>query len=203
MKRKLLTLIVCLFFAGAASAQVLPSFAFGIKGGVNLTSFPSSGPFQNSNQAGYIGGVWARFGAIGFNFQPELYLTGKDVNVSYVNNNQTVTTKAKLTSLDLPLLVGGKVGAFGLGGRFYTGPLVSFAINKDNTFADAAGEAGRLDFKDQNYAWVFGAGVDIKALSVDLRYEAGLNKIAYGPQEYSHTRINLFNLTLAYRLFSL
>jgi len=203
MKRKLFTLIVCLFFAGVASAQVLPSFAFGIKGGVNLTSFPSNGPFQNNNQAGYIGGVWVRFGAIGFNFQPELYLTGKDVNVSYVNNSQTVTTHAKLTSLDLPLLVGGKVGAFGLGGRFYTGPLVSFAINKDNSFSDAAGEAGSLDFKDQNYAWVVGAGLDVKALSVDLRYEAGLNKIAYGPQEYSHTRINLFNLTLAYRLFSL
>lgn len=203
MKKSLLTLIVCIFFAGVASAQVLPSFAFGVKGGVNLTNFPSSGPFQNSNQAGYIGGVWARFGAIGFNFQPELYLTGKDVNVSYTSNSQTVTTKAKLTSLDLPLLVGGKVGALGLGGRFYTGPLVSFAINKDNTFSDAAGEAGRLDFKDQNYAWVVGAGIDIRALSVDLRYEAGLNKIAYGPQEYSHTRINLFNLTLAYRLFSL
>lgn len=203
MRKLLLTLTICLFFAGISSAQVLPNFAFGLKGGVNLTNFPSSGPFQNSNQAGYIGGVWARFGAIGFNFQPELYLTGKDVNVSYNNNNQTVTSKARLTSLDLPLLFGGKVGALGLGGRFYTGPLVSFAINKDNSFSDAAGEAARLNFKDQNYAWVVGAGLDIKALSVDLRYEAGLNKIAYGPDENSHTRINLFNLTLAYRLFSL
>jgi len=203
MKKTLLTVAVCLFFAGITSAQVLPSFAFGLKGGVNLSSFPSSGPFQNSNQAGYLGGVWARFGALGFNFQPELYVTGKDVNVSYENNNQTVTTKASLTSLDVPLLFGGKVGALGLGARFYTGPLVSFAINKNNTFSDAAGEAARLDFKDQNYAWVVGAGIDIRALSVDLRYEAGLNKIAYGPDENSHTRINLFNLTLAYRLFSL
>jgi hypothetical protein len=105
--------------------------------------------------------------------------------------------------LDVPLLFGGKIGALGLGARFYTGPLVSFAINKDNSFSDAAGQAAALDFKNQNYAWVVGAGVDIRALSVDLRYEAGLNKIAYGPQEYSHTRINLFNLTLAYRLFSL
>ncbi len=203
MKKTLSAAIFFLFFAGVASAQVLPNFAFGLKGGVNFPNFPSSGPFQNSNQAGYIGGVWARLGALGFNFQPEAYVTGKDVNVTYNNNNETVTSKARLTSLDVPLLFGGKVGAFGFGARFYTGPLVSFAINKDNTFSDAAGEAARLDFKDQNYAWVLGAGVDIKALSIDLRYEEGLNKIAYGPDENSHTRINLFNLTLAYRLFSL
>jgi hypothetical protein len=203
MKKTLLALAFGLFFAGIASAQVLPNFAFGLKGGINLTNFPSDGPFQNSNQAGYIGGVWARFGALGFNFQPEAYVTGKDVNVSYNDNNQTVTTKASLTSLDVPLLFGGKVGALGLGARFYTGPLVSFAINKNNTFSDAAGEAARLDFKDQNYAWVVGAGVDIRAVSIDLRYEAGLNQIPYGPDESSHTRINLFNLTLAYRLFSL
>jgi hypothetical protein len=202
MKKIILTIFICSVFTGFASAQVLPSFQFGVKGGVNLASFPANGIFNNSNQAGYVGGVWARFGALGFNFQPELYLTGKDVNVSYTDNNQVYTNKAKLTSLDLPLLFGGKVGAFGLGARFYTGPVISFAINKDQTLSDAAHDAGTLDFKNQNYAWQLGAGVDIRSLSIDLRYEAGLNKVAYG-DDNSHTRLNLFNLTLAYKLFSL
>jgi len=203
MKKILLILTICLFFAGIASAQVLPSFQFGVKGGVNLAAFPQIGIFNNSNQAGYVGGLWARFGALGFNFQPEVYLTGKDVNVSYTDNSQVYTNKVRFTSLDVPLLFGGKVGAFGLGGRFYTGPVVSFAINKDQTLSDAAHDAGTLDFKNQNYAWQFGAGLDIKQLSIDLRYEAGLDKVAYGPEADSHTRINLFNLTLAYKIFSL
>jgi hypothetical protein len=149
MKKILLTCIIIGALSGIASAQAFPNFAFGLKGGVNLTSAPQNGIFTNSNQAGYLGGLWARFGAVGFNFQPELYLTAKDVNVSYDQNDQTYTNKARFTSLDVPLLFGGKIGAFGIGGRFYTGPLVSFAINKDQTLSDAAHDAGTLDFKNQ------------------------------------------------------
>ena len=202
MKKIILTIVICSIFTGFASAQTLPNFEFGVKGGINYATFPQSGIFNNSNQAGYVGGLWARFGALGFNFQPELYLTGKDVKVSYTDNNQVYTNKAQLTSLDLPLLFGGKVGALGLGARFYTGPVISFALNKDQTFSDATQDLGKLNFKNQNYAWQFGAGVDIQSLSIDLRYEAGLNKVAYG-DDNSHTRLNLFNLTLAYKLFSL
>jgi hypothetical protein len=200
MKKIILTLAVCFAFAGLASAQVLPDFQFGVKGGVNLSAFPQNGVYNNSDMAGYIAGVWARVGALGFNFQPEVYLTGKDVNVT---DNTGNTNHASFTSLDVPLLFGGKIGAFGIGARFYTGPLVSFAINNDQSLSDAAHDAVKLDYKDQNYAWDFGAGIDIKKFSVDLRYEAGLNKVAYGPLEESHTRLNLFNLTLAYRIFSL
>jgi len=195
MKRFLLLLVILSATTFYASAQVLPSFQFGIKGGANLSSLSSSASttFSSSNQAGYLGGFWARFGALGFNFQPELYLTSKNVDIS-ANGGET---KAKFTSIDVPLLFGGKVGAFGIGGRFYTGPLVSFAINKDQNFVDALHQAGTLNYHDQNFAWQFGAGLDIKAISIDLRYEAGITKQDYGP---ASTRINLFNLSLAYRL---
>ncbi|MEO6977485.1 MAG: outer membrane beta-barrel protein, partial [Mucilaginibacter sp.] len=79
-------------------------------------------------------------------------------------------------------------------GRFYTGPLVSFAINKNQSFGTAVGNATSLDYKDQNYAWIFGAGIDIRNISVDLRYEAGLSKQTYGS---SQTKVSLFSLSLA------
>jgi predicted porin len=75
---------------------------------------------------------------------------------------------------------------------------VSFAINKNQNYGTAAGNITSLNYKDQNYAWQFGAGLDVRSLSVDLRYEAGLSKQSYGPNS---TKINLFNLTLGYRLF--
>jgi len=190
MKKTLLILTVVLVTAYSSKAQIIPSFAFGIKGGMNLTSISKTGTFATDNRAGYLGGIWARFGALGFNFQPEAYVTGKNVTVDGV--------KQRFTSVDVPLLVGGKVGAFGLGARFYTGPLVSFAINKDQNYGSAAGNIAHLNYKNQNYAWQLGAGVDIRSISVDLRYEAGLSKQDYGT---GSTKINLFNLSLAYKLF--
>jgi hypothetical protein len=196
MKKILLTITICFITTYFVSAQVLPSFQFGVKAGTNLSSLSSTAgsTFSSSNRAGYLGGFWARFGALGFNFQPELYLTSKNVDITSGNGE----TKAKFTSIDVPLLVGAKVGALGIGGRFYTGPLVSFAVNKDQSFSGALGNATSLNYKDQNFAWQFGAGLDIKAISIDLRYEAGITKQSYNT---SNTRVNLFNISLAYRLF--
>ena len=109
-------------------------------------------------------------------------------------------TQAKFTSIDVPLLIGAKVGAFGFGARFYTGPLVSLAIDKSQSFSQAAGNAIALNYRDQNFAWQFGAGLDIQKISIDLRYEAGITNQNYGS---SQTRVSLFNLSLAYRLFKL
>lgn len=199
-KTILLTLSICLLSIGFASAQVLPDFSFGAKAGFNYSTFPSNGLYNNSNKAGYLAGVWARFGALGFNFQPELYVTSKNLDVK---DNSGNVNKAKFTSVDVPLLIGTKIGAFGLGGRFYGGPVFSFAANKDQSYSDAAANAVKLNYKDANYGIQVGAGVDIRDFSVDLRYEGGLNKIAYGSNEYSHTRVSIFSLSLAYKIFSL
>ena len=197
MKKLIITLAFFISTLTFVSAQVLPSFQFGIKGGANLTSVSTSGEtFNSSNQAGYLVGFWARFGALGFNFQPEIYYTAKYVDI-YNSSNET---HAKFNSIDVPLLFGGKVGAFGFGARFYTGPLLSFAINKEQSIRTAAADAIALDYHDQNFAWQFGVGVDVKQISVDLRYEAGITKQDYGAFQ---TRVNLFNLTLAYRLLKL
>jgi hypothetical protein len=199
MKRIFTALAVVTASIGLASAQIVPSFQFGLKAGANLSSLQSSASvtFNSSNQAGYLGGIWARFGALGFIFQPEMYVTSKNVDITTQDGG---TTSAKFTSLDVPLLVGTKIGAFGIGGRFYTGPLVSFALNKDQSLGGAVGKAFSLNYQDQNFAWQFGAGLDIKRISVDLRYEAGITKQTYGANQ---TRVSLFNLSLAYSLFKL
>lgn len=197
MKKIILLITLFTLTARIASAQLLPSFQLGIKGGVNLSTLSSSGTFNSANRAGYLGGLWARVGALGFTFQPELYLTSKDVNIT---NSDGGITKAKFTSVDVPLLFTGKFGAFGLGGRFYTGPLASLAVNKDQSFGGAVDKAVTLNYHDQNFAWVFGGGVDIRNLSFDLRYEAGLTKQVYND---SHTRINIFSLSVAVPLIKI
>lgn len=198
MKKLFLTFAILTIAISFASAQLLPSFQFGLKGGMNLSSLQSTAgsTFSAGNQAGYLAGIWGRFGALGFNFQPEMYITSKNVDVT---SNGAQTT-AKFTSVDVPLLFGGKIGAFGIGGRFYTGPLISFAIDKNQSFGGAVGKAFSLNYQNQNFAWQFGAGIDIKKISIDLRYEAGVTKQDYNGGQ---TRINLFNISLAYSLFKL
>jgi Outer membrane protein beta-barrel domain len=191
MKKLILSLLIFGSVIFTAKAQLLPSFQFGIKGGLNTASVStsSSATFSSNNQAGYLGGIWARFGALGFNFQPEMYFSSKSENINGV--------EAKFKSIDVPLLFGGKIGALGFGARFYTGPVVSFAIDKNNGFGGALGSATAFDYKDQNFAWQVGAGLDIKAISFDLRYEAGITKQSFGT---SDARLNLFSLSIAYRL---
>jgi hypothetical protein len=192
--KKIVLLTPLLLFGLLASAQILPSFQFGIKGGVNLSKFSTNNTFNSDNQAGYLGGIWARIGALGINFQPEAYYTSKIATVTNGNYSSTV----KLNSIDVPALVGFKFGTFGIGGRLYTGPVASFILSQDQTFKSAVADIAHLSFKDQNYAWQFGAGVDISSLSVDLRYEKGLSNLNNSGYDQ---KLNLFNLSLGYRLF--
>lgn len=197
MKKLLLVIIFFSISLGVASAQLLPSFQFGIKGGVNDAGLNFDNPtFNNNTRIGYLAGFWARVGAAGFNFQPELYVTSKNVQISD-NDGQT---KAQFTSIDIPLLFGGKIGAFGLGARFYTGPVVSLAIDKSQSFSGALNNAVTLNYKNQNFAWQFGTGLDIRNISIDLRYEAGITKQDYGN---SQTRVSVFSLSLAVPLIKL
>ncbi|WP_374949087.1 outer membrane beta-barrel protein [Mucilaginibacter sp.] len=199
MKKLFLAFSIFMAAATVSQAQIIPSIQAGLKGGINLSSLSNStSTFNSSNRAGYLGGIWARFGALGFNFQPEVYVTSKNVDI---NNSTQKISSAKFTSIDVPLLFGGKIGAFGFGGRFYAGPLFSFAIDKKNNFGTAVSSATRFDYKDSNIALTAGAGVDIRKISIDLRYEAGLSKQNYheGASNTDYkTRVSLFNLSLAY-----
>jgi hypothetical protein len=195
MKKISLTLMLTCF-AYLAFSQVIPSFQFGLKGGMNLSKFNTSNTFSSDNQAGYYGGVWARIGAAGLHLQPEIYLSGK--NTTLVNSTGQ-ENEVKFTSLDVPVLVGTKLGAAGVGLRLNTGPVISFLLNEDQNFSQAASSAFSGKFKDQSFAWQFGAGVDLGKLGIDLRYELGLSKI--NEAGYQSTKLNLYTLGLAYKLF--
>lgn len=193
-KTVLIALFICLNVA--AFSQVLPSFQFGIKGGTNLSKLTSDNTLSSDNRSGYYGGFYARVGAAGIYFQPELYLAGKNTTLE---NNAGIKDKVKFTSLDVPLLIGTKIGAAGVGIRFNTGPVVSFILDNKQSFGNATTEAFHGDFKNQAIAWQFGTGLDIGRLGIDLRYEAGLSKV--GKDGYDNRRLDLFTLGLAYRIF--
>lgn len=180
----------------AAFSQVLPSFQLGLKAGANLSKLSTDNTFSSDNRAGYYAGIWTRIGAAGIHLQPELYLSGKNTTLKDASGQEN---KVKFTSLDVPVLVGTKLGAAGVGLRLNTGPVVSFILDDEQSFGQAAGSVFKGNFKGQNFAWQFGAGVDVGKLGLDLRYETGLSKI--GKDGYNDTKLSLFTFGLAYRLF--
>lgn len=179
-----------------AFSQVLPSFQLGLKGGVNLSKFSTANTFSSDNRAGYYGGLWARIGAAGIHLQPEVYISGKNTSLKNAAGEEN---KVDFTSLDIPILIGTKIGAAGVGVRLNTGPVVSFVLSEDQSLSNAANSALKGSFKDQSFAWQFGAGLDISKLGIDLRYEQGLSKIS--KNDYEGKKLGLFTLGLAYRLF--
>ncbi|QNR85389.1 PorT family protein [Pedobacter riviphilus] len=194
---KFLSLTVTFLLVGLfASAQVLPSFQLGIKAGANFSKFDSENTFNSNNRAGFYGGLWARVGAAGVYFQPELYVSGKKADL--VSESTGEVNKVRFTSLDVPLLVGTKFGAAGIGLRLNTGPMFSLILDENQSFSQAAGSVFRADFKNQALAWQFGAGLDLKKLSFDARYELGLSKI--NKSGYPGTKLNLFTVGLGYRI---
>lgn len=187
---------VLIVSASQAYSQVVPSFQLGAKAGLNLSKFSADNMFSSDNRAGYYAGLWARIGAAGIHLQPELYLSGKNTTLV---SDAGETNEVKFTSLDVPILVGTKIGAAGVGIRLNTGPVVSFVLNEDQNFSQAAGQVFNGNFKDQAIAWQFGAGLDVGKLGFDLRYEQGLSKL--NKDGYPSTKISLFTFGIALKLF--
>lgn len=198
MKRVALSLLL-IFSSFYAFSQGLPTFQLGIKGGINLAKFKTENTFDSDNKGGYYAGIWARIGGAGIHLQPELYLSGKNSNLVTITG-QSQTNSVKFTSLDLPILVGTKIGAAGFGVRLNTGPVFTFMLNEHQDFPQAAASAFNGKFKDATLAWQAGIGLDIGKLNIDGRYEYGLSEIN-SAAGYPTTKLNLFTIGVGFRIF--
>ncbi len=178
--------------------QLLPQVSIGIKGGANLTALPTQDRFDAEGRAGYLVGIWSRVGVVGWFVQPELYFSSK--NAKFTDTGTGAENTFRVNGLDLPILVGRRFGDNGIYGRINTGPVLSFATRNKQAELNKY-DLALLKIKSQGLQWQFGGGIDISRLSIDLRYEQGLNKIK-NANESSTTRFNNFNISLAYRIFS-
>ena len=198
MKKSILAALA-VFTSLSASAQ-LPSFDFGLKGGINISELKADWA-SSDNRLGYQAGIWARFGATGFYVQPEAYLGSKGGEFGSVNQDGTSYTgngKINFTTLDVPVLFGNKIGVDKLNVRFMAGPIVSFVLNKD-TKSNFDNAVDYDNYKDQTIGAQAGVGADLGNITVDLRYEKGLSNISKSGQ-YDQKQ-NLWHISLGYKLF--
>jgi len=202
--KKILLAASLLMITGMTAMAQLPSFTFGIKGGINFSSLKTKNDLTDQNNImGYQAGVFSRVGAAGIYFQPELYLGSKGNEFVRIedNNGTDISAKGnvKFTTLDLPLLLGTKIGPKKLNLRFMAGPVVSFIIDENTTFATAyQGVSDFGNYKKQTLGLQAGSGVDLGNFTLDLRYEAGLSNVSQS-EKYSQKQ-NLVHLSLGIKL---
>ncbi|WP_342648463.1 porin family protein [Mucilaginibacter sp. CSA2-8R] len=201
MKKFIYILTFSLTVAASAFAQnqLLPRVSFGIKGGVNASNFSTTNNITDESKVGFQAGAYSRISLGALHLQPELYYTQKDAKLMQSLNSSTNMVSFK--SIDLPILLGYSWGGDEAAGHIQTGPLVAFGISNKQS-ANAGQNSSSVMIGDQNFAWLFGAGVDVGRLSIDARYEYGLKKNPV--TDFTSTvRVNVFSLAVAYRLFAL
>ncbi|GAB3932768.1 porin family protein [Mucilaginibacter myungsuensis] len=177
MKKYLLSIALLAAVAVGAKAQN----TFGIKGGVNFHKINTDN-LKESTKAGYQVGVFGRLGSEVY-LQPELYLGSRGGKVSTDDNS--FSSDVTFTTLNVPLLVGGRViGSDALNLRVMAGPIFSYNLSKDQSISGnlAGAFADFGNYKKSTLGYQAGAGVDIGAITVDLRYEGNLTKVndSYG-----------------------
>ncbi|MDD3743670.1 MAG: porin family protein [Lentimicrobiaceae bacterium] len=170
--------VLFLLFIGSAflaQAQLVSSFTFGPKIGATFSKFNiQEEQIKDEFKTTFHYGVFVRMGESVY-FQPELNVMTRNANLESNNQNGTI----KMTSLDVPLLLGVRVINLELLNiRAMAGPVGSLTVNKKINVSDIDLDLKKGDLKNMNWGLQFGAGVDVLIFALDLRYEIGLNNVS-------------------------
>jgi hypothetical protein len=176
MMKKLLVVILVAFIAIPVFSQV----KFGIKAGVATTTVPTYDITTGTNTIstlknasyGFHAGIFLRLSLLGIYLQPEVVFATNtyEYNVKQ-GTNPEILKKQTFNKLDVPVLVGVKLGPI----RLNAGPVGTFQIGSPEALIDDP----NFDkmYKGATFGYQAGAGFDLfKKLTFDVRYEGSLGK---------------------------
>ncbi len=181
MKKIVLLFFILFFSAGVTFGQ----FSFGLKVGYNASKLHTNlDSIKSSFNSGLHFGAFFRFGKKMY-VQPEVYYTLQggifQNNVSNTVNNW----KQRITvgTLDIPILVGFKlINLKIINWRIMAGPMVSFVVNSKITDVSLVGPIKNSDISKLNWYVQAGTGFDVFFLTLDVRYQIGLNQMISSAQ---------------------
>jgi Outer membrane protein beta-barrel domain len=179
MKKNIILFLAIASFALSANAQ---NFKWGLKVGVGTSSLraediPTTKDFKlaiTDAKFGYYGGLFASLNVGPVTLQPEALFNTNRVDYKFIDLKNPLGDSLKtekFNQLDLPLLVGFKVGPL----RLKAGPVAHIHINSNSDLTDIKG----YEEKWKTALWGYQAGVGLNFSSrvhVDIRYEGNLDK---------------------------
>jgi len=182
MKKLILILAVSLLIITTTDAQM---FKFGIKAGIgfsslkieDITDISDGGDVYDlvtgDGVMGYHIGVQTQIKLAMLLIQPEVYFNAGGGTVEQiVENGPTEVLNVNFSRIDIPLLVGVKLGPM----RINAGPVGSFVI-KETSDLDEIQDDYTLFTNAMTWGFQAGLGFNISKISIDARYEGSLSKL--------------------------
>jgi hypothetical protein len=196
--KKLIVLLIVLF----AALDNYGQFSFGPKIGYNTSKLSTDlDSISESLKHNFQIGAFARFGKKLY-LQPEIFYATSGGTLK--REGTTLKEEVKINNLSIPVLVGFKIiNAKVINLRVMAGPVANFIlgtkVTADELVTDPLQDS---DFKKASWGMDLGAGVDVFFLTLDVRYEWGLNNIYNVPDgEADQTlKSNLFIVSLGFKL---
>jgi len=193
--KKVAILITAILFVGQINAQ-LP-FTFGPKVGFTTTKLTTNkAEIKDDFLANPHGGVFMRIGKKNY-IQPEVNFTAKG---GLFNENELLPVREiQLNTVEIPLLLGARVINGSLANfRLMFGPSVSFVIDKTVDTPPGLDEFDLDKLKDAMWGIQGGIGLDVLMLSLDVRWELGLNNVS--ELDGIEMKNSLFNVSLGWKI---
>ena len=197
MKRLIIILLVIGLFTGFfhSQAQTNKPTQIGIIGGLNLSNLNTSDAVSNIN-AGFNAGGFIRFPVTNyFAIEPELYISTKGSSMTYNSLLIDGTAKFNLTYLEMPV-----IAVFNMTKlvNLQVGPYVSYLINgtvknvANVTLFNFEQNLNVNDYNRLDAGIVVGVGLDVRSVTMGMRYNLGLIKVGK-TQQFLGTSYNIPN----------
>lgn len=136
--------------------------------------------FQNNSQntTGMVGGVYLRLGKKVF-IQPELLISSKGGSFDVVKAGlPTQQVNIRLTTIDVPVLIGYKLGPL----RLHAGPMASLTVGTNQSLKNALNQYATQPigdtFKQAIFGYQAGVGISLLGIQLDARYESNLSDLS-------------------------
>ena len=185
MKKVILILAITFAMVTVTRAEI---FQIGIKAGLgyskltiaDLTGIGSGQDVYNlatgDGVMAYHVGIQTRIKIAMLFVQPELYFNDGGGSVEQVSaGGVSETLNLDLKSVDLPVLVGVKLGLL----RINAGPVGSYVLTEESIPLEINNAIDDYTVYTKGMSWGFqaGLGVDLSNFSIDARYEGSLSKL--------------------------
>ncbi len=197
MKRFILFLAL-IFIGQLVNAQI----KFGLRGGLNSSTFKINEIIQADNsdslkftagnaKVGFHLGLIGRIEIMSLYIQPELLFssTGSQVKVKNLFDGSTSFQDQKFKKIDIPIMLGWKLGEDIFAFRVQAGPIASVMLSSDSFLDNIKNITPSSDFKKATWGYQAGIGIDLlEKFAIDLKYEGGLSKLGGGVVIAGQTR---------------
>lgn len=210
MKSLFFALAILALMPNVLSAQ----FSMGLKAGINSpreqykdisvgSGSESYVVAVNDIKFGTLAGIFLRAGKRVY-IQPEVLFQSSrtDFQISTPGTGNEVIKRSSYTTLQLPILLGLKMGPF----RFHAGPVGNYHLSSNSSLSDIQGFSE--EWKKLTWGWIGGVTIGGNGrFALDARYEGNFSKfgeqIVFGGSNYSFDqRPASFVLAVNYALFN-